>query len=65
MVLAALRAGKLPSQDQLDALSRVLIKSDALNTKSRNLSPEGQRVIQDVRGILQVLLVFGLEKNGA
>lgn len=58
VILAAFRAGKLPSQDQLDNVSRSLLKSNALNLKAQNLSPEGQKVVQDVRGILQVLLVF-------
>jgi hypothetical protein len=66
--LAALRSGKLPSQQQLDRIIQSALKSDLLKVtlaQRGTLSPEGLKVIEDARELLAVLLIVGLEKNRA
>lgn len=67
-ILAALSAGKYPSQDQVDNVLRILINSDALKTENAAvngpLSTSGHKVLNDVRGILHALIKLGMQKNG-
>lgn len=64
---AALSAGKYPSQDQINGGIQVLLRSEILKTGSLAahgpLSARGRLLIDDVRGILDALLVLGSEKN--
>lgn len=73
-------AGKLPTQDQLDALGKALLKSDLLQSNAASsaaqragvrgrttarLSEEGDAVVEDVRAVIEAVLRIGQEKNGA
>ncbi|KAF8878345.1 hypothetical protein CPB85DRAFT_1342740 [Mucidula mucida] len=63
-VVAALRAGKYPSQDQIDGIIRALLRSNVLKEQRYGkLSQPGRKILQDVREICELVLVFGLEKN--
>ena len=65
-VLAAIKAGKLPSQDQLTRLAIIFAKSDLLlldGAKNGLLSQEGKRVLLDVKEVLDSFVQWGMEKN--
>ncbi|KAK0499433.1 hypothetical protein EDD18DRAFT_1460346 [Armillaria luteobubalina] len=64
-VVASLKSGKYPSQDQVDNLLRRFLQSDILReSRYTQISPQGQHIIHDVHRLCGVLLVFGAEKNG-
>ncbi|KAJ4499888.1 hypothetical protein C8R41DRAFT_566752 [Lentinula lateritia] len=62
-IVAALDAGKLPSQHQLNHLIKVALKSEILYPKEGSSSLAGHKVLLDVREVLGLLAVFGFEKN--
>lgn len=66
-VLAALKAKKLPSQDQLNAFLRVLLCSEVLDvhgiTGYGPISDDARKIVLDVRGCIDALLQIGMEKN--
>ena len=66
--LAALHAGKLPTQQQLDSALRKLLKSGILVAEAGRrggaLNETGAKVVRDTRELVEALLRFGLEKNG-
>ncbi|KAJ3892590.1 hypothetical protein GG344DRAFT_18095, partial [Lentinula edodes] len=62
-IVAALDAGKLPSQHQLNHLIKVALKSEILYPTEGSSSLTGHKVLLDVREVLGLLAVFGLEKN--
>ncbi|KAH7869060.1 uncharacterized protein C8R40DRAFT_1132563 [Lentinula edodes] len=62
-IVAALDAGKLPSQHQLNHLIKVALKSEILYPTEGSSSLAGHKVLLDVREFLGLLAVFGLEKN--
>ncbi len=76
-LVAALHAGKLPSQEQVNLALRHALASDVLHAHSgeaegrppggaeeEELNEVGKEVIGSVRNALQALLEFGMEKNG-
>lgn len=70
-LLAALSAGKLPSQSQIDHALQSLLKSDILDARAAAnaigygpLSESGRRVVEDVREVMQAALEVGVRKNG-
>ena len=70
-VLAALEAGKVPSQDQISGFLQMLLKSELLKDDRGKVIPgngpmgkQGRKVLRDVRALIQALLQFGTEKNG-
>lgn len=70
-VLAAIAAGKLPSQDQLNHALQSLLRSDLLDPRATAqaigygpLSESGRKVVEDVRELCQAALEVGLQKNG-
>lgn len=70
--LAALQAGKLPSQAQLSKLLDAALASDVLNpgigragSRTGRLSEEGARVVRAFRAVLEAAGKLGDEKNGA
>jgi Family of unknown function (DUF5923) len=67
-ILAALSTGKYPSQDQINRALRLLLSSDVLKSGntvlSGALSQHGQKVLDDIRSIIQALITLGMEKNG-
>jgi len=70
--LAALNAGKLPTQEQFTRLFQQLLKSELLKDNAGKvvsgngpMSKQGRKVIGDVRVLIYTLLQFGMEKNGA
>lgn len=68
--LGALKAGKFPSQDQLNKMIDVIVSSDVLksgggpNSRTARLGDEGYRVTEDVKNVLRALKQWGEEKNG-
>lgn len=70
---AAVRAGKLPTSQQLAAIVQRLLKSNALQPDlgSRvagrvgggKLSPKGREVVVAAREVLEALVRVGMEKN--
>ncbi|KAJ3849730.1 hypothetical protein EV368DRAFT_2310, partial [Lentinula lateritia] len=62
-IVAALDAGKLPSQHQLNHLIKVALKSEILLPKEGSSSLAGHKVLLDVREVFGLLAVFGFEKN--
>ncbi|KAL4248743.1 hypothetical protein ABKN59_007176 [Abortiporus biennis] len=65
-IVAALRAGKFPSQSQLNIIFEHLLRSDVLsqsNAREGEISKQGQAVIDSVRTFLQVSIQVGLDKN--
>jgi hypothetical protein len=70
-LLAALNAGKLPTQDQLSHSLQALLKSELLKEDKGGvisgngpMSKEGRKALGDIRDLVQAFLQFGLEKNG-
>uniref|UniRef100_D8Q4R6 Uncharacterized protein n=1 Tax=Schizophyllum commune (strain H4-8 / FGSC 9210) TaxID=578458 RepID=D8Q4R6_SCHCM len=67
---AALDAGKLPSQAQINGSINWLLKSPVIQLEAQSadlegkLSEYGLRLAKDVRGILEAYQVFGKNKNG-
>jgi len=74
LAAAALKAGKLPSSDQLANIFKKLLASDFLSPDlgSRfagrvgggKLSGPGRELVQQARNVIESLLKVGLEKNG-
>ncbi|KAL1941942.1 hypothetical protein VTO73DRAFT_6472 [Trametes versicolor] len=70
-VVAAVRAGKLPSQQQLDGTLRSLLASGVLDTADgldgaageENTADAAKRVVDCAREACHALLQFGMEKN--
>jgi hypothetical protein len=69
-VLGALKAGKYPSQAQINHAIQLLLSSELLNTESHGrsssaeLSDSGSRIVHCLRAVLERIAQFGLEKNG-
>ncbi|EEB89109.1 hypothetical protein MPER_12836, partial [Moniliophthora perniciosa FA553] len=60
----ALKAGKLPSQDQLEALIRTALTSDVLRDKrDKKLSAAGRGVVASLRELGKAAIEFGEDKN--
>ncbi|KAI0697282.1 hypothetical protein BC835DRAFT_1339033 [Cytidiella melzeri] len=66
-MVAALNAGKLPTQSQLNHMIRLLLRSSAfgqpIDSSYGTLSDVGKEVVSDFRELLESLLLLGLEKN--
>ena len=76
-IVAAFKAGKLPTQNQIARILQLVLTSDllkdALNQGSRLAGPRdgtgptslrGVRALQDLRAVIQAVLEFLAEKNG-
>jgi len=67
-VVAAINAGKLPSQTQLDHAARLALNSDLLNVEDSSgpgtLSDNWRKIVGDVREIIEATVEIGLQKNG-
>ncbi|KAJ3514706.1 hypothetical protein NLJ89_g2228 [Agrocybe chaxingu] len=68
--LAALKEGKLPTQEQLNRFLQVLLKSEFLKeelgrftTGNGPTSRQGRKVLWDVREVVEAFLQFAMEKN--
>ncbi|KAF8067868.1 hypothetical protein FPV67DRAFT_1493936 [Lyophyllum atratum] len=68
-ILAASQSGKLPSQDQLNAILRSILGSSLLQCSGQGvlgagpLSENGRRVVNDIRDLFDSILQLGMEKN--
>ncbi|KAI0762170.1 hypothetical protein BD413DRAFT_606873 [Trametes elegans] len=73
-VVAALGAGKLPSQEQLHEVLRRLLASGVLDSSTSSEDPSsvageeeieetGRHVVESARDVAQAALQFGMEKN--
>ena len=67
-VLAALKANKLPSQDQFNAVLRLFLRADVLDVDGvaghGPVSDDVKKVVLDVRELVEAGLQIGMEKNG-
>lgn len=76
-VFAALRVGKLPSQDQINAALRKVLHSQVLSVEDNKsarvqgrrqqygpLSERGKIMLNDIRELVEAIMQFGMEKNG-
>ncbi|SPO24790.1 uncharacterized protein UTRI_01774_B [Ustilago trichophora] len=67
-MIGAVKAGKLPSQKQLNSFIEAVMSSPVLDERSvagsTRLSQQGAKVIQDVKGILACIERIGESKNG-
>lgn len=67
-IVAAINAGKLPSQTQLDHAARIALNSDVLNVEDSSgpgtLSENWRQIVGDVREIIEAIVEIGLQKNG-
>ncbi|KAF8263478.1 hypothetical protein EI94DRAFT_1807164 [Lactarius quietus] len=66
-VIAALRAGKQPSQSQTNAFIEQLLQSELLQAEQTagggELSQNGRKLAGDLRGILEAYKTYGAHKN--
>jgi hypothetical protein len=68
-IVAALAAGKLPSQTQLDRASRFALHSeilrvDDLRSDSGTLGENWRTILKDLRKVIEASAEIGLQKNG-
>lgn len=72
-IVGALKAGKLPSQEQINHAVRLLLASDTLKPtiatatatlQNYELSEPAARVLLCIRQVLEMVAQVGLEKNG-
>jgi hypothetical protein len=67
-VIAALRAGKQPSQSQTDAWIEKLLQSELIQVETTDdvgeLSQNGKKLAKDLRVILQAYKDYASHKNG-
>ena len=67
-ILAALKANKLPSQDQLNAFLRLFLRTDMLDVDKvaghGPVSDHVKKVVLDVREVIEATVQIGMEKNG-
>ena len=67
-VLAALKANKLPSQDQINAFLQCLLRAEALDVGGvaghGPVSDDVKKVVLDARELFEAVLQIGMEKNG-
>jgi hypothetical protein len=66
-IFVALKAGKLPSHQQITCLIQLCVQSDMLNVDagSRYLSEEGKRVLENTKEFLVALRQYNSDKNCA
>ncbi|SOV04371.1 uncharacterized protein UDID_02390 [Ustilago sp. UG-2017a] len=67
-MVGAVKAGKLPSQKQLNQFIEAIMSSPVLDERnvagSTKLSQQGVKVLQDIKGILACIERIGESKNG-
>lgn len=66
-VIAALKNGKLPTQDQLNSTARLLLDSSIFKDAPKHggvLSERGRIVLGDLQRLLEALAELGRDKNG-
>lgn len=67
-VIAALRAGKQPSQSQTNAWIEKLLQSELIQVENSvsvgELSQSGKNLARDIRGVLEAYACYGSHKNG-
>ncbi|KAJ1028689.1 hypothetical protein NDA16_001855 [Ustilago loliicola] len=67
-MVGAVKAGKLPSQKQLNQFIEAVMSSPVLDERnvagSTKLSQQGAKVLQDIKGILACIERIGESKNG-
>ncbi|KAJ9122286.1 hypothetical protein QFC22_001707 [Naganishia vaughanmartiniae] len=67
--LGALKAGKIPSQEQVSRMIDLVLQSDSLkstggpSSRTARLGEEGARVLDDFKGVLTAFKAWGEEKN--
>lgn len=62
-IFTAFSEGKVPSNEQIDVALNSFLRSRALGTPSKNLSREGQELVQDVKQVINEAKKLLLSKN--
>lgn len=62
-IISAFQNGKLPSNDQIDIALNSFLASKALAKPSNKLSSDGQRLVQEVRDVVEQAKFLLLSKN--
>ncbi|KAL2262679.1 hypothetical protein VTK26DRAFT_432 [Humicola hyalothermophila] len=62
-IISAFKAGKVPSNDQIDVALNSFLESKALSSPSGKLSSEGQRLVADVKEVVTQAKNLLLSKN--
>ncbi|KAL2188535.1 hypothetical protein L209DRAFT_226429 [Thermothelomyces heterothallicus CBS 203.75] len=62
-IISAFQLGKVPSNDQIDVALNSFLESKALSRPSKKLSPEGQRLVEDVKEVVTQAKHLLLSKN--
>lgn len=68
-IVAAVKSGKLPSEEQVEQVLRRVLDSDVLSEGPYNysygsLSTSGREVVAGLKQVIDAVLLFGHEKNG-
>ena len=67
-ILAALKANKLPSQDQLNGFLQCLLRAEVLDVGGvaghGPVSNDVKKVVLDARELFEAVLQIGMERNG-
>lgn len=61
--ILALRNGCMPDTEQMVAWGRHALRSSALDSRNRKLSPKGRELIRDARAWVEALMDLALTKN--
>lgn len=62
-IFSAFKAGKVPSNDQIDVALNSFLESKALSAPSDKLSAEGKKLVEDTREVVRLAKVLLLSKN--
>ncbi|KAF1957894.1 hypothetical protein CC80DRAFT_546948 [Byssothecium circinans] len=62
-IYQAFANGKVPSNKQIDVALNSVLASKALNSPSKNLSPEGQSLVNDLKLVIEQAKTLVLTKN--
>ncbi|KAK4152081.1 hypothetical protein C8A00DRAFT_35257 [Chaetomidium leptoderma] len=62
-IINAFKAGKVPSNDQIDVALNSFLNSTALSSPSEKLSPEGKSLVADVKEVVKQAKQLLLSKN--
>lgn len=62
-IYSAFKSGKLPSNQQIDVALNSALASKPLSHPSKRLSPEGQKLAQDLKNIIEQSKLLVLTKN--
>lgn len=62
-IFQAFANGKVPSNKQIDVALNSAVASQALNSPSKKLSPDGQKLVTDLKAVIEQAKILLLTKN--